>query len=133
METIAELVDYLQNLGYTFRQSESGSFYCNERRIRVSNHFSKYVEKMEQTFGDTDAIDFVFHLDTKYTVEDVEKRLNKTLWFSKLKQGVSIQHSLFERVGKIVYISHNEEKEFVTVSKENGEIVNYDFYKIRIL
>lgn len=84
-------------------------------------------------FEDNTAIDFVFHLNTEYTIQDIDKRLNKSNWFSKLNNKTNIQHTLFERVGKLIYISHDEVKEIVTVKKENGDIVSFDYFKINIL
>jgi len=128
--TIQDVVKSVSELtGLTFTKStNSNSFYCKERRIRISDHFSKYVERMENAFGDKTAIDLV-NVDLELAL----KIINKPLFFSKLIDGVKISHTMPERVGDLSFISANEDLGFVTVLKLNeNRIVNYDFSKINI-
>lgn len=64
MNTIEALVNQIEAATrLTFSKSFSGSnsFYCNERNIRVSDHYSKYTERMSNTFDDNTAIDLVIN------------------------------------------------------------------------
>lgn len=115
--------------GLTFRPSiTSNSFYCNERSIRVSDHYSKYTERKELVWGDKEAIDLV-NVDFEYAM----KLINQNAFFSALVPGVTIRH-IHNAVGPIEYISHNQDKGYVEVFKINEKrIVKYDFEKIALL
>lgn len=120
--------------GLTFTKSFSGSesYYCNERRIRISNHHSKYTERMMNTFNDDTALDLVFR-NNDFDLDFALKMINKEDFFSKLKSGVSIEHVRADIVGDIQYISCNSQEGYVEVLKLNeGRVVKYCFEKIQI-
>lgn len=114
--------------GISFNKSlTSNSWYGVERRIRISDHFSKYSERMYNAFEDTTAIDLV-----NPSLDFAVKMINSEQWFYKLSEGVKIEHVRIDLVGNIEYVSHDSSKGYVQVKKENGSIVKYDFSKINI-
>jgi predicted kinase len=129
-DKLKEIIDKIQNkTGLSFSKSHnSNSWYCNEKRIRISDHHSKYTERMKDTFDDDSAIDLV-----NPDLDMALKVINKKEWFSKLKPGIKLKH-IIKSVGPIQFISADEEKEYVEVLKLNeNRIVKYDFMKIKIL
>ena len=131
-----ELISYLDTLGLTFRNAGTGSYYCNERRIRISDHFSKYTERMAEVFKDDTALDIVFVplSETIYTEEDIKNLLNKdNEWYFKFYEGCNIEHKRKERVGELKFISFDIKKETVKCMKEDGSIVEYFQEMIKVI
>lgn len=120
--------------GLTFSKSFSGSesYYCKERRIRISDHFSKYTERMLETFGDNSALDLVFR-NGAYDLDLALKIINKEEFFNRLNTGLIIEHVRKDVVGDIEFISCDYNKGYVEVLRKNdNSIVKYDFEKINI-
>ncbi|MCT4076558.1 hypothetical protein HZP83_08495 [Elizabethkingia anophelis] len=120
--------------GLTFKKSfsGSGSYYCNERRIRISDHFSKYTEKMLDLFGDENALDLVFRHE-EFDLDFALKMINKDDFFKKLNINTAIEHVRHDLVGDIQYVSHSAKDGYVEVLKKNDNTkVKYDFSKINI-
>lgn len=121
--------------GLTFTKSFSGSesYYCNERRIRISDHFSKYTERMLNAFGDDSALDLVFINEEDFDLDFAVKMINKEGFFSQLVKGISIEHVRADIVGDIEFISCDSKEEYVEVLKLNeNRVVKYNFSKINI-
>lgn len=123
-----------QATGLTFNKSFSGSesYYCNERRIRISDHFSKYTERMMDTFDDDTALDLVFR-HGEYDLSFALKMINKEEFFNKLNENVEIEHVRTDIVGEIKFISCDVKEGLINVLKINeNRVVNYCFSKINI-
>ena len=132
MKTFITSIENATGLTFTKSFSGSESYYCNERRIRISDHFSKYVERMKETFGDDSAIDIVFR-NNNFDLEFALKLINKEEFFKQLVPGVKIEHVRFDLIGDIKFVSCNSEEGYVEVLKLNeNRIVKYDFEKINI-
>lgn len=132
METFITSIENITGLTFTKSFSGSESYYCNERRIRISNHFSKYAERMLNTFGDDTALDLVFK-NEDFDLNFAVKMINKEDFFNKLVKGVTIEHVRADIVGDIRFISCDPKDGYVEVLKLNeNRVVKYDFSKINI-
>lgn len=135
LTTVSQVLNYLESKGLTFRNANSGSFYCNERRVRVSDHYSKYVERMESTFGDDTAVDIVITFNSPgYTTSDIDELLNpKKDWFLGFEKGCKVEHIMKDRVGDVEFVSVDLEKELVYVKKSDGTTVGYGKNFIKLI
>ena len=133
--TLAQLIPMIEEkTGLTFKKSFSGSnsYYCDQRHIRISDHFSKYVEKRHDFTGQ-DAIDIVFKFESDIDIDYCLKLINKSEWFSILNKNVKINHRN-SKVGEIQYLSHNEDKEYVEVlNVAENRVVKYGYERIDII
>ena len=130
MKTIAEVLEFLQTKGLTFKAHHTGSYYCNERDIRVSDHYSKYTFKKADVYGVHDAIDIVIPTfsNIQYSEQEIENLLNpvnESEWFTKFTEGCNIEHTRKERVGDLKFISVDVENECVVCLNSEGETKKY--------
>lgn len=122
LEQIVNIFSEVSGLEFT-KSISTNSWYNHSLNIRISDHYSKYTEKKG-----TGSQDFV-NPDLEFLV----KILFKNEWFKRLHKNVELYHD-YEKVGKIKYISHDEERGTVTVYKENEDrIVSYFYERINIL
>lgn len=132
MKTFITSIENATGLTFTKSFSGSESYYCNERRIRISDHFSKYTERMMETFGDDTALDLVFR-NEMFDLDFALKMINKEDFFNQLIIGVNIEHVRADIVGEIKFISCDVNAGLIEVLKVNEDrITKYDFSKINI-
>ena len=122
LEQIVNIFSEVPGLEFT-KSISTNSWYNHLLNIRISDHYSKFTTKKG-----TGSHDFV-NPDLDYLI----KKVFKSQWFSKLRNGVKIAH-VNSKIGEIQYISHDEQRETVEVLKVNeNRIVNYFFDVIVIL
>ncbi|MBQ0138465.1 MAG: hypothetical protein KBT36_04140 [Kurthia sp.] len=130
MKTLTEIIAYLGTKGLTFKPYHTGSYYCNERDIRVSDHYSKYTFKKEEIYGVTDAVDIVIpkFSNIEYTEQMIDELINPadtSEWFTKFVEGCKIEHTRKERVGELTFVSVDVENECVVCVNADGEVKKY--------
>lgn len=113
-------VSQLENiLGISFKLYENtGSCYgfYNNHKIRLSNHMSKFVENGKG--------DFDFNYEA-FPAEYIAAKITGANYFAAYKQGDYIKHRRQSVVGKCYFIEYNQEKEYIMVQNESGEIKKY--------
>jgi len=121
MESTIKYVSDKTGIKFT-KSRDTNSWYGSNAsfsKIRISDHPSKFVEK-QYNMG-FKAIDLNLN---HYAKEAMVHILNGTDPFAKLKSGDKIQHAS-DIVGEVEYVSHNQEKESITVKTRDGRNVTY--------
>lgn len=112
-------------LGIEFSLYENtGSLYgeYNGKKIRLSDHPSKFTEK---------GGDFDFNYGY-YTPKMMFDKIVGNNRFKDVKVGSYIKHENENITGRLKFLSYNEEKGYVEVENEKGEIKKYDEDKFKL-
>lgn len=108
-----------QHFNVTFEDAKTGSFYSTigNTRVRVSDHFSKFTEKLGSYYERS--VDILYAHDLNRAINYI----NSFNPFPEMKTGTTINHRV---LGSMVFVSYNESNQ--TVVCDNGKTYFFDVF-----
>lgn len=122
-----EISEISKATGLDFSKSKvSNSWYAttSDKRIRLSDHASKFTERAKDFYGDN-AIDLDYNY---YSKDAIIHLINGTNPFVNYNKGDKIIHSS-KSIGEVTYLNSDFNKGYVEVEIKGGRVVKYDMGK----
>lgn len=116
------IIDYIsKETGIEFKKNDnSNSWYgtYNGNPIRISNHPSKFVERMRERGYHPMSFDFITDKNA------IVRKIKGDNLFENYKEGDKLTHR-YNKIGQVRFISYDSNKEAVTVELKDGTVHTY--------